>query len=139
MNKLQLLAASAAVVLAFGAQAKLPPLSPEAKAKAEEAKAKAAWTDKVGSFKLCQSMDRTAAHYYKTSGKDAKAATTTAPCADPGPFVYTPPEAAPAAATPAAAAPPIEAAGAHSPAKTAVAPPNDKATAAEKSGTAPKK
>jgi hypothetical protein len=143
MNKLHLLAASAALVLAAGAQAKLPPLSPEAKAKADEAKAKAAWTDKVAGFKLCQSMDRTAAHYYKTSGKDPKAATTTAPCADPGPFVYTPEAApaagAPAAATPAAAAPPLEAAGAHSPAKTATAPPNDKATAAEKSGTTPKK
>lgn len=139
MSKLHLLAASAAVVFAVGAHAKLPPLSPEAKAKADETRAKTAWSDKVAAFKLCQSMDRTAAHYYKTSGKDPKAATTTAPCADPGPFVYTPPEAAPPAATPAAGTPPIEAAGAHSPAKTAATPPNDKATAAEKSGTAPKK
>jgi hypothetical protein len=129
MNKLHLLAASVALVFAAAAQAKLPSLSPEAKAKADEARAKTAWSDKVAAFKLCQSMDRTAAYYYKTSGKDPKTATTTAPCADPGPFVYTPPEAAPA----------LEAAGAHSPAKTAAAPPNDKTTAAEKAGTAPKK
>lgn len=132
MSKLHLLVASAAAVFALGAQAKLPTpeLSPEAKAKAEEAKAKTAWSDKVAAFKLCQSMDRTAAHYYKTSGKDPKSATTTAPCADPGPFAYTP------AAAP--AAPPLEAAGAHSPAKTAATPPNSKTPAAEQAGAAKK-
>jgi len=133
MSKLHLLVASAAAVLALGAQAKLPTpeLSPEAKAKADEAKAKTAWSDKVAAFKLCQSMDRTAAHYYKTSGKDPKTATTTAPCADPGPFAYVPPTAAPAA-------PPLEAAGAHSPAKTAATPPNSKTPAAEQAGAVKK-
>lgn len=112
-------AALAPLVLAFGtalglsglAQAKLPPPSPEAKAKADEAKAKTAHGDKVGAYKLCLAMERTAAHYFasaKTAGKDVKPAGTTPACADPGPFVYTPPEAAPAAApapAPTAAAP----------------------------------
>jgi hypothetical protein len=92
-----------------GALAKLPApvLDDAAKAKAEEAKAKTAWTAKVDGYKLCLSMDRSAAHYHKTaasSGKPAKAATATPPCADPGPFVWPlPVAAAAAAATPAAA------------------------------------
>ena len=85
---------------------KLPPPSDEAKAKAAENAAKAAWSGKVEAYKLCKSMDATAAHYYaqaKTAGKEVKPPVATAPCADPGPFVYTPPAATPAAA---AAAPP---------------------------------
>ena len=92
------------------AWAKLPPPSDEAKAKAAEAAAKAAWTGKVDNYKLCKSMDATAAQYYaqaKKAGKEVKPPVVTPPCADPGPFVYTPPEAAPAAA---AAAPPAVAA-----------------------------
>jgi hypothetical protein len=48
-----------------------------------------------------------AAVYYadaKKAGKEVKPPTPTAPCADPGPFVY-PPPAVPAAATTTAAAP----------------------------------
>ncbi len=71
---------------AFAALAKLPPLSDEAKAKAAETAAKTAWTDKVGAFQLCRSMDRSAAHYRKHT-KAAKPAVATPPCADPGPFV----------------------------------------------------
>lgn len=112
-----------------GAMAKLPALSDEAKAKAAETAAKTAWTAKVDGYLLCKSMDKVAASYYKTaksSGKDTKPATATPPCADPGPFVYTP--AAPAApAVPVAGAKPIEAAGAHSPAGTTVSPPSGKA------------
>ena len=48
------------------AVAKLPPLSDDAKAKAAEAAAKAAWGDKVAAFKLCQSMDRVAEQYRKS-------------------------------------------------------------------------
>lgn len=89
------------------AWAKLPPLSDEAKAKAAEAAAKTAWAGKVDAFKLCQAQDRVAAYVARSgkgSGKDAKAAATST-CADPGPFVYSPPgaAAAPAAAAPAAA------------------------------------
>lgn len=71
---------------AFAALAKLPPPSDEAKAKAAEAAAKTAWTDKVGAFQLCKAMDRSAAHYRKDN-KAAKPAEATPPCADPGPFV----------------------------------------------------
>lgn len=100
------------------ALAKLPPLSDEAKAKAAEAAAKAAWAGKVDGYLLCKSMDKVAASYYKTAkaaGKEAKPATATPACADPGPFAYVPP-----------AAKPIEAAGAHSPAATAASPPSTK-------------
>ena len=93
-----------------GAFAKLPPLSDDAKAKAAEAAAKTAWTNKVADFQLCKSMDRVAAKYAadaKKAGKDVKPATATPPCTDPGPFVYPPPPAAAAApAVPAAPAAP---------------------------------
>lgn len=76
------------------AYAKLPALSPEAQAKADETKAKTAHGDKVSAYKLCLAMDRSVAHYFKTSGQDAKPPAATAPCTDPGPFVYPPPDAA---------------------------------------------
>jgi hypothetical protein len=105
----------------------LPLPSDEAKAKAAETAAKAAWTDKVGAYQLCRSMNRTADYYRKSAqGKDAPAAIDTPPCADPGPFV------APSASAP------LEAAGAHSPATMATSPPSSKETAAEKQGQ-PKK
>lgn len=126
------LCAALGLALLPAAQAKLPAPTPEAKAKADEAKAKTAWADKVAAYQLCKSMDRVAARYTqeaKAAGKDAKAATATPACADPGPYQV-------AAAT--APTPPLEAAGAHSPAKTATSPPSGKATAAEQAG-APKK
>ena len=108
--------------------AKLPPLTPDAQAKAAEAKAKTAWTDKVSAYQLCRAMDRAADNHFKTlkaAGKEASAPVTTPPCADPGAYV----------SPTAASAPPLEAAGAHSPPKTATAPPNSKATQAELQGT----
>jgi hypothetical protein len=87
--------------------AKLPPLSDDAKAKAAEAAAKTAWGNKVADFQLCKSMDKAAAKYHaamKAAGKEPKA-TETPPCADPGPFVATPPAAAVPAASPASAPP----------------------------------
>jgi hypothetical protein len=114
---LSVLAAAAGI-----ASAKLPPPSDEAKAKAAEAAAKAAHTAKVDNYKLCQSMDRVAAKYLadaKKGGKDVKPATATPPCADPGPFAYTPPDQKP-----------LEAAGAHSPPGTAASPPSTKTPAA---------
>ena len=125
MNKSAMAACAIAVALSLlgaSASAKLPPPSDEAKAKAAETAAKAGWTDKVGSYKHCQAQDRVAAHYMatlKAAGKAASAPTATPPCADPGPFVYTPP------------APPLEAAGAHSPPKTATSPPNTVTPAAQ--------
>lgn len=118
------------------ALAKLPPLSDEAKAGAAETAAKSAWTDKVGGYKLCRSMERTVEHYHKTAasmGKTPASAVDTPPCTDPGAFV--PPV---AVATAASAVPPLEAAGAHSPPATAKAPPSSKATAAEIQGGAKK-
>ena len=99
-----LLAAS----LGSAALAKLPALSDEAKAKAAEAAAKTAWSDKVAGFQLCKAQDRVASTYYadmKKVGKDVKPAVETPPCADPGPFVAPGAASAPvAAAAPAAAA-----------------------------------
>ena len=121
---------AAALALAAGpAAAKLPPPSDEAKAKAAETAAKNAWNDKVGAFKLCQVMNRTADYYRKSpEGKDAPPPVDTPPCTDPGAYV--------APAPPASA--PLESSGAHSPATTATSPPSSKETAAEKQGQ-PKK
>ena len=104
------------VLLASAALAKLPApvLTDEAKAKAAEAAAKTAHGNTVANFQLCKSMDKAAAHYYKTakaSGKEAKPAIETPACADPGAFVF-PVPAAPAAPTVAAAAAPVAAAAA---------------------------
>lgn len=116
MNKL--LFAGLLVAVSSVALAKLPAPSDEAKAKAAETAAKAAWAGKVGAYQLCKSQDKVAASYYKTAkaaGKDVKPAAATPACADPGPFAYKPPEAKP-----------IEAAGAHSPSATATSPPSTK-------------
>ena len=127
------------------ALAKLPAPDDAAKAKAAETSAKAAWQAKVDGYKLCQSQDKVAAAYQKTSGKAvpkaqanpappvaaasaaASAAAGTpvaykppAPCADPGPFAYNPPEQKP-----------LETAGAHSPTGTAASPPSVKPNSAE--------
>jgi hypothetical protein len=109
-------------VAAAAEAAKLPTPSDEAKAKAAETAAKTAWTEKVSAYQLCKAQDKVAAAYLadaKKAGKETKPATATPPCADPGSFVYTPPEAKPA-----------EAAGAHSPAATAATPPSTSTTAA---------
>ncbi len=101
------------ILLAGSVWAKIPApvLTDEAKAKAAEAAAKTAHGNKVANFRLCQSMDKAAAHYFKTTkaaGKDPKPASPTPACEDPGAFVYTPaaatPVAAGAAPTPAPAA-----------------------------------
>ncbi|MEW6480279.1 hypothetical protein ACFQNJ_04610 [Hydrogenophaga bisanensis] len=91
MKKTLLITAS--LLLAATAQAKLPApvLDDAAKAKAEEAKAKTAHGAKVEAYKLCMAMERSAAHYFKTSaagGKAVKPAQASPACADPGPFVW---------------------------------------------------
>ncbi len=101
------------------ALAKLPALNEEAKSKAAEAAAKTAWSAKVDTYQLCQSQDKVAASYYKsaqTAVKETKPPTATPPCSDPGAFAYLAPQ----------SPKPLEAAGAHSPAATAVAPPSSK-------------
>lgn len=105
MNKLLIALLAAA---ALPALAKLPAPSDEAKAKAAEAAAKTAHGNAVANFQLCKSMDKVAAGYFAQAKKDGKAApapTPTPPCADPGPFVYTPPAPASGAAPAVAAAP----------------------------------
>jgi len=118
MNKaLFALILTAASATAF---AKLPPLSDEAKAKADEAKAKTTHAGKVDAYMLCKSQDKVAAHVQKTNKAKAGKPEATPACADPGKFVYTPPEAAaPAAAAsvPAVAAAPVKAAAPAAPAK----------------------
>jgi hypothetical protein len=97
--------------------AKLPPPSDEARAKAAETAAKSAWTDKVGAYKTCLAVDRVAENYRKTraaQGQEVRPAVATPPCADPGPFV----------------ARPLEAAGAHSPPETNSGPPGGPRTQA---------
>lgn len=114
-NILMALSLASLATMAF---AKLPALDDDAKAKAAEATAKTAWAAKVDNYLLCKSQDKVAAGYYamaKAAGKDTRPPAATPPCADPGPFAYTPPEAKP-----------LEAAGAHSPAGTAVSPPSTK-------------
>lgn len=99
--------ALAAGLLALPVLAKLPAPSDEAKAKAAEAAAKTAHAGKVDNYKLCLSMDKTAAHYFKTAAaakKEVKPAAATPACADPGPFVPPVPSVAAAPAAPANAA-----------------------------------
>ena len=98
-----------ALALCGAAMAKLPPLSDEAKAKAAEAAAKTAHTNKVADFQLCKSREKVAAHYFRTTGKGKPVANEPTPaCADPGP--YKPAEQA-AQAAPAPAASPAKPAG----------------------------
>lgn len=95
----------AACAVSLSALAKLPAPNDEAKAKAAEAAAKTAHAGKVDAYLLCKSQDKVAAQYRKSgkASKDAKPVAT-APCTNPGPFVYTAAGPAPAAA-PAPAAP----------------------------------
>jgi hypothetical protein len=118
MKRLIFIAASVLVATASFAKIPAPVLTDEAKA--AEAAAKTAHAGKVDGYKLCLSMDKSAAHYYKTAqsaGKATKPATTIPPCADPGAFVYPPPAAPATAAAPAAPAPAAAAPAAAAPAK----------------------
>jgi hypothetical protein len=140
-----------------GAHAKLPAPDDAAKAKAAETTAKAAWQAKVDAFALCKVQDRVAAKFkgngakaVQVAAKPASAPTAAAsapaagasapttpvaskppaPCTDPGPFAYNPPEQKP-----------LESSGAHSPTATSGSPPSVRPEAAQmtpaKPGTAP--
>lgn len=61
--------------------ATLPPLSPEAQAAADLAKAKTAYAGRVGNFQLCQAINKVA-DQYRVAGTPAPAA-----CAPVPPFV----------------------------------------------------
>ncbi len=107
------LALSLALVGVVQAKIPAPVLSPEAKAKAAEAAAKTAWTNKVTDFQLCRSMDKVAAKYLESATQrnatPAPVPVNTIVCTDPGPFVYVAPDPAAPAAAPAAAAAPAPA------------------------------
>jgi hypothetical protein len=108
MKRLIFVAVSTVLAASSFAKIPAPVLNDEAKAKAAEAAAKTAFAGKVDSYKLCLSMEKASAHYYKTAqaaGKATKPATATPPCADPGAFVYPPPAAPATAAVPAVPAP----------------------------------
>ncbi len=127
--RLAIIAPIAAAFFVASALAKLPPLADDAKAKAAEAANKTSWSDKVGAYQLCQSMDRVAAAYRAkaaAAGKPASAPEQAPACTDPGPY-------SPLQVTPAASKP-LEASGAHSPPGMAVSPPSNKATSAEMTG-----
>ncbi len=126
---MRLAAALIAAVFVAPVFAKLPPPTEEDKAKAAEAAAKTAWSDKVAQYKLCVAMDRTAEAYRnstKAAGKPVPTPLPTPPCTDPGPYVSL-------------AEKPLEASGAHSPPATAASPPSTSATAAEIAGSVKKK
>jgi hypothetical protein len=82
---------STIVLLALAASgaafAKLPPLSPEAKAAADAAKDKTAWSDKVATYQLCLAQDKIAARYFKEKNQGGKPSGDIPPCANPGPYV----------------------------------------------------
>jgi hypothetical protein len=93
--------AAGLLALSGSGWAKLPAPTEEQKIKADEAKAKAAHTDKVAAYQLCKSQNAVAETYarqQKAKGVDVKIDPTA--CQDPGPFV--PPPAAAAPASPAA-------------------------------------
>lgn len=95
-SRLALIGLPLAFVLASGAFAKLPPPSDEAKAKAAEAAAKAAWSGKRAAFETCQAQERVAARFFaemKQAGKEVRPALPTPACEDPGPFVAAAPAA----------------------------------------------
>ena len=81
----KILVMMAAAVIAGQALAKLPAPTEEAKTKALETKAKAAWSDKVAAYQLCKAQDKVAEQYLKA--KEVKPATAPAPCQEPGPYV----------------------------------------------------
>ena len=91
-------------LMAMGlAVAKLPPISEEAAAKAAEAKAKDAWTSKMGLYKLCLSQDKVAAHYRQEKIATAQPAEAVPVCSDPGPYaIASPVVVSPITASPAA-------------------------------------
>ena len=126
-----------------------PVLDDAAKAKAAETAAKTAWQAKVDGYLLCKAQDKAAANHKNmakslppkpvvtpvvatpaaptpaaaasgTTPVALSAALPPAPCADPGPFAYNPPEQKP-----------LETAGAHSPSGTAKGPPSVKQNSAE--------
>jgi hypothetical protein len=122
----QVLLSGVLVVVSGLALAKLPPPDDATKAKAAETAAKQSWQAKVDGYQLCKVQDKVAALYKKTSDRGASKPATSvtaappAPCIEPGPFAYNPPEQKP-----------LETSGAHSPTGTAASPPSVKENSAQ--------
>jgi hypothetical protein len=76
-----------ALAMSGAALAKLPALSPEAKAAADAAKDKTAWSDKVAAYQLCVAQDKVAARYFKDKKPGGKPSADIPACANPGPYV----------------------------------------------------
>ena len=123
---MKLLLAFALAAAAAAAQAKLPPPDDASKAKADEAAQRTAWTNNVANFQLCKSQDKVVARYRAEApkaGKTLAPPVATPPCADPGPFALKQDTKLP-----------LEASGAHSPARTATDAPSSQSTDAQMRG-----
>lgn len=83
-----------ALLISFGALAKLPAPTEEAKLKAAETAAKNAHGTKIAGYKLCLAQNKAAAHYFKSQGKAMTTLASTPPCVDPGAFKPASPSAA---------------------------------------------
>jgi hypothetical protein len=86
----KLLCGLTGLLLAAAAGARLPAVSDDTKAKVDQAKAKAAWGDKIAAYHLCLSQDRAALRYIssmKQQSREMKPAMAASACTDPGPFV----------------------------------------------------
>ena len=89
-----------ALLICFGALAKLPAPTEEAKLKAAETAAKNAHGTKIAGYKLCLAQNKAAEHYFKSQGKAMTTLAAMPPCVDPGSFKpASPSAAAPALAT----------------------------------------
>lgn len=107
------------------AYAQLPPATAQEKAAAAEIAAKKAWSEKVGGYRLCLTMNHIAERYHaelKATGKPAPVPVETPPCTDPGTYQPTSAD---------TGHKPLEAAESHSPPGTAVTAPNTRATETE--------
>ena len=88
--RMTLLPLLGALLLAANAFARLPAPDDEAKVKAAEAEARAAWNSKIAAFKLCQAQNQAVADYQATMKKVGKTAALAdavpTPCVEPGPL-----------------------------------------------------
>ena len=85
----KIIALAVGILFASIAMAKLPAPSDEAVAKADEVKAKAAWSANIASYQLCLAQDKTATYYFKTKTSASKPVEGLPACANPGPYVAT--------------------------------------------------
>lgn len=116
MKKLFATCALLAAALSPAALWAAPTTQADAARAAAEAKARAAWTEKLNAYQLCRAQDSVAAHYREqmaAAGKSAPQPVATPPCAEPGPFTFN-----------AEGTQPREGSGAHSPAEPAQRPPS---------------